>query len=129
MLIAFACMCFAVIDQFLSLTYRWRHLCNVRVASRLVIGMIVVCCVHGIPVFFFQDVTPSLDVGQTTCGFTNDGFSTYYSQILFPIFLGILPLLIRIIFGLLAFINVRRLHNHQVPIIRLERDKQLTAMV
>jgi hypothetical protein len=129
MLIAFACMCFAAIDQFLSLTHRWSHLCNVKVASRLVIVTIIVCFLHGIPVIFFQDLSLSADDGQTTCVFTNYGFFIYYSRVLFPVLLGFLPLLIRIIFGLLAFINVRRLHNRQIPIVRLERDKQLTAMV
>jgi hypothetical protein len=129
MLIIFTCMCFAVVDQYLSLTHRWRHLCNVKVACRLVIGAIIICFLHGIPIFFFQDLSPSADDNQTTCGFTNDGFFIYYSRVLFPVLLGFLPLLIRIIFGLLAFVNVRRLHNRQIPIVRLERDKQLTAMV
>jgi hypothetical protein len=129
MLTAFACMCFAAIDQFLSLTHHGSHLCNIKVASRLVIVTIIVCFLHGIPVIFFQDLSLPDDDGQTICAFTNYGFFIYYSRVLFPVLLGFLPLLIRIIFGLLAFINVRRRHNRQIPIVRLERDKQLTAMV
>jgi hypothetical protein len=128
-LIIFTCMCFATIDQFLSSTNRWRHLCNTKVASRLVIIAIIVCLLHGIPILLFQGLYPPPGTGQTSCSFTNTGFSIYYNQFLFPVLLGVLPLLIRIIFGLLAFINVRRLQYHKVPIVRLERDKQLTAMV
>ncbi|CAF2386281.1 unnamed protein product [Rotaria sp. Silwood2] len=129
MLIIFSCMCFATIDQFLLLTNRWRHLCNLQVASRLVIIAFIVCFLHGIPVLIFQDLYPPLGTGETTCSFTNNDYSIYYSRFLFPVLLGILPLIVRITFGLLAFINVRQLQNRQVPIVRLERDKQLTAMV
>ncbi|CAF4274820.1 unnamed protein product, partial [Adineta steineri] len=64
-----------------------------------------------------------------SCSVINAGYSIYYSRFLFPILLGFLPLIIRIIFGLLAFVNVRRLKKHQTPIVRLEHDKQLTTMV
>jgi hypothetical protein len=129
MLIIFTCMCLATIDQFLSLTNRWRHLCDVKVASRVVIVAVIVCFLHGIPVFIFQDLYPPPGTGPTSCSFTNTGYSIYYSEFLFPVLLGFLPLIIRIIFGLLAFVNVRRFQNRQVPILRLDRDKQLTTMV
>ncbi|CAF3668843.1 unnamed protein product [Rotaria sp. Silwood1] len=129
MLIIFSCMCFAAIDQFLLLTNRGRHLCNLQIASRLVIVAFIVSFLHGIPIVIFQDLYPPLGTGQTSCSSINTGYSIYYSRFLFPVLLGILPLIIRITFGLLAFINVRQLHNRRVPIVRLERDKQLTAMV
>jgi hypothetical protein len=129
MLIIFTCMCLATIDQFLSLTNRWRHLCDVKVANRVVIVAVIVCFLHGIPIFIFQDLYPPPGTGPTSCSFTNTGYSIYYSEFLFPVLLGFLPLIIRIIFGLLAFVNVRRFQNRQVPIVRLERDKQLTTMV
>jgi hypothetical protein len=51
------------------------------------------------------------------------------SEFVLVVLLGFLPLIIRTIFGLLAFVNVRGLQHRQVHLIRLERDKQLTAMV
>jgi len=129
MLIIFTCMSLATIDQFLSLTNRWRHLCTLKVASRVVIIAVIVCFLHGIPVLIFQELYPPPGTGLTSCSYTNTGYSIYYSYFIYPVLLGFLPLIIRIIFGLLAFVNVRRLQNRQVPIVRLERDKQLTAMV
>ncbi|CAM4750608.1 unnamed protein product [Rotaria magnacalcarata] len=120
---------FMSIDQFLLLTNPWRHLCNLQLASRLVIIAFIVSFLHGIPVILFQDLYPPLVTGQTSCSFTSIGYSICYSRFLFPILLAILPLTVRITFGVLAFVNVRGLHNRQVPIVRLERDKQLTAMV
>jgi hypothetical protein len=129
MLIAFTCMCFAAMDQFLLSTNRWRHLCNFQLASRLIIIGFIVCLLHGILVFYFQDLYPSSETGEISCSTINISYSIYYSLFLFPVLLGFLPLIIRISFGFLAFINVRRLHNRQVPAVRLERDKQLTKMV
>jgi len=127
--IAFTCMCFATIDQFLSLTNRWHHLCNIKMASRFVIVALIVWLLHGIPVFFFENLYSATGTDQKSCSFTNTGYSIYYSRFLFPVLLCFLPLIIRITFGLLAFVNARRLQNRQRPITRLERDKQLTAMV
>ncbi|CAM4906924.1 unnamed protein product [Rotaria socialis] len=120
------------IDQFLLLTNRWCHLCNLQLASRLIIIAVIVSFLHGIPVILFQDLYPPLDTGQTSCSFTNIGYSIYYSRFPFPILLGILPLTVRITFGVLAFVNVRALHNRQAGMCRKEkseRDKQLTTMV
>jgi len=129
MLSIFTCMCFAVIDQFFSMTERWRHYCNVKTAGRLVLIATIVLFLHGIVVFVFQDLTPPEGTGPKTCGFTNFGYWVYYTRVLFPFFLGLVPLLTRIIFGLLAFINARRIQSRRIPIVRLERDKQLTTMV
>ena len=129
MLISFTLMCFAVIDQFFSMTVRWHHLCNTRVARRLTLAAFVANFLHNIPCSLYYDHVISSSTGQISCGITNRYFSLYYSRFLFPILLGFLPLLIRITFGLLAFINVRGLRNGNTPVVRVERDKQLTVMV
>ncbi|CAF0858877.1 unnamed protein product [Adineta ricciae] len=129
MLMAFSCMCLAAIDQYLSLTQRWRHLCTVKAASRFIIGFFVAWILHGITLFIYSDVISTEATGQTTCGLLNTGFSTYYSRFLFPVLLGVLPLIIRVFFGILAFVTVKRLSKREVPVVRLERDKQLTTMV
>ncbi len=128
-LIVFSCMCFATIDQFLSLTIRWRHLSHRNIAWRLTVFTIIVCCLHGIPVIIFNDNIFSSDTETWACTITNPTYTLYFSRFFIPFLLGFLPLTIRTIFGLLAFINVRRLTNRQTLIVRLERDKQLTSMV
>ena len=64
-----------------------------------------------------------------SCTTTNTVFANYFSEFHVSFLIGFVPLIIRIVFGLLAFINVRSLGNRRVPIVRLERDKQLTKMV
>ncbi len=73
-------------------------------------------------IFFHQPLTWS-------CAITNPTYTLYFNRFFIPFLLGFIPLIIRTIFGLLAFINVRSLTNRQIPIVRLERDKQLTSMV
>ena len=129
MLISFTLMCFAAIDQFFSMTVRWHHLCNTRVARRLTIAAFISCFLHSIPCSLYYNRVVSPSTGQITCVITNWQYALYYSRFLFPFLLGFLPLLIRITFGILAFNNVRGLQTGHTPVVRVERDKQLTAMV
>jgi hypothetical protein len=129
MLISFTLMCFAVIDQFFSMTVRWHHLCTTRIARWLTFAAFVACFLHSIPCSLYYHHVLSSNGTQISCSIINRQYSLYYSRFLFPILLGFLPLLIRITFGLLAFINVRGLRNGNTPVVRVERDKQLTAMV
>jgi hypothetical protein len=129
LIIALTCMCFTTIDQFLSLTNRWRYLSQRYIASHLVIFTVVFWCLYSIPFIVFNNIVYSSITGNVTCTITNAIFAIYNSRFHTPILIGFLQLIIRIIFGLLAFINVRSLANRRIPIIRLERDKQLTSMV
>ena len=45
------------------------------------------------------------------------------------VLMGVLPLLIMVCFGLLAYRNVRNLAYRTVPLVRRELDKQITQMV
>lgn len=63
------------------------------------------------------------------CVITNTYFDTYFSRFHIPFLLGFIQLAIRVTFGLMAFFTVRSLRNRQTPIVRLERDKQITTMV
>ena len=128
-IIAFSCMCLATIDQFLSLTIRWRHLSHRSIAWRLTVSAIIISCLHGIPVIIFYNNIFSSATGTWSCAITNSAYALYFNRFYIPFLLGFLPLTIRIIFSLLAFINVRSLTNRRIPVVRLERDKQLTSMV
>ena len=43
--------------------------------------------------------------------------------------MGILPVFITILFGLLAYNNIQKISYRTVPLVRRELDKQLTIMV
>jgi hypothetical protein len=128
-LMALSCMCFATVDQFASLTIRWRHFSQRHVACRLVTVAMIFWCLTNIPVIIYQYNYFSSTTNQWTCAITNTYFAIYNSRVYVPFLLGFVQLMIRISFGLLAFVNVRSLANRQTAIIRLERDKQITSMV
>ncbi len=85
-------------------------------ASRLVIFSLVLWCLHRISIWILQGVYPIASTNQTSCSIANPIFNLYMSRFVFGVLLGFLPLLIRIVFGLLAFVNVRRSQNRQAPI-------------
>ncbi len=128
-LTALSCMCLATIDQFASLTIRWRHFSQRYIAWCLVTLILLFWCLTNIPVIIYHNIYLSSVNGTWRCSITNTNFSIYFSQFYVSFLLGFIQLMIRIIFGLLAFINVRSLPNRQIPIVRLERDKQITSMV
>ncbi|CAF1148666.1 unnamed protein product [Adineta steineri] len=129
-LMSISSMCFATIDQFTSLSVRWRHFNQRYIAAYLTIITLIFWCLVNIPVIIYNNITmASTNPVTWACSITNANYSLYYNRFYISFLLGFLQLIIRIIFELMAFITVRSLRNNQVPIIRLERDKQITSMV
>jgi hypothetical protein len=117
----FTCLCFAAIDQVASLTDRWRHFNNIVVARRLVIVALVLWCLHGIPGILYFNIILLPTNRQPICGITNPTFQVYSTRFYFPILLGCLPLVIRVTFGLLAFLRVRSLASRQLSLCSLTK--------
>ncbi len=65
---------------------------------------------------------------DSVCTTINTVFELYITYFHFPVLVGLLPLTIMIIFSFPTFLNVRTLASRQMNIIRLSRDRQLTAM-
>jgi len=114
-------MCLTTIDQFLSMT-RYRNWNNMRLAIRCIIFIWIFWFIHGIVTFIYYDSN------KITCIMTNHIFAKYYTYFYLLILRGILPVIIISIFSLLAFFKIRSTANRQMNIIRLSRDRQLTAM-
>jgi hypothetical protein len=128
-LIWLTCICLAVADQFASITIRWRHLCTRRLAGHIVLAVILFWFLYGIPYLIYYDVSVSATNGTATCTNTNSYFASYISHVQLPVVLGCLPLSIQVVFGALILVNLYGATARRAPIIRLRRDKQLTAMV
>jgi hypothetical protein len=67
--------------------------------------------------------------GTSSCAITNSIFYKYNYYIVLPVLIGFLPVIIIIIFGILAYRNVKQIAYRIVPLVRRELDKQLTVMV
>ena len=126
-----ACLCFATIDQYwATCTYpRLQRWCNIRLAQYLVLSTIFILNLHAIPyLFLFYHIRSSV-TGKITCVLTNPIYIQYRLYVNIFIFSGFLPVIIIIIFGLLAYRNQQLLAHRALPIVRRELDKQLTVMV
>jgi hypothetical protein len=130
-LTSMACMCLAVIDQFLATCShpRWHQWNNIKVARYMVIGIVIVGILHGIPFLLYNNHILSPLTGQTYCAITNTIFQKYYSIFYYPILVNALPIITMMFFGIMAYRNVQQIAYRTVPLVRRELDKQLTTMV
>ncbi|CAF0720937.1 unnamed protein product [Adineta steineri] len=125
------CMCLATIDQFLvtSLRSRWQQLFNIKRAYILCIVFFIIWLLHGVPTLIWFSPVISRRTNDITCTIINLNYQQYFTYGYTLILTGMLPILITVVFGTLAYRNVRQIRFRRVPIVRRELDKQLTSMV
>ena len=119
-------VCFAAIDQYLSTNHNpWlKRLSTLRLAQRLVSSAIVISIFYNCIFLIFFDLKPI-----TGCAIYNTDFLRYYSFFHYIILNGIIPILVSSMFSLLAYLNVRRIVQLRMAVVRRKFEKQLTAMV
>ena len=131
LLIISTCSCLATIDQFCA-TYvnpRWQQFANIKIARRLSLIFTCLWFVHGIPYLIYQTHMIIPSTNRTICIITDANFQDYFIYCNTLILTGFLPVVIMVIFGCLAYRNLRKLAFEIVPVVRRELDKQLTTMV
>ncbi|CAF1638437.1 unnamed protein product [Adineta ricciae] len=118
--ISFTCSCVAAIDQFLvtSQNVNLRRCSNIKLAYRIVIGIIGFWSIHGIfaPVFY--------NITTVRCASTNAIYAIY-STIYVTIVITTIPVVIMIVFGGLTYRNIRLT---RVP-AQQHADRQLLRMI
>ncbi len=129
--ISLTCICLATIDQFFATCDRvsWQQWSNIKLAQRLTAVSVLFWIIYDIPYLIFYDQTVSVTTGVISCVNSNINFQRYHAYMNNLILAGGLPLLITVVFGILAFKNVRQIAYRTVPLVRRELDKQLTNMV
>jgi hypothetical protein len=122
LLVSITTMCLATIDQYISMSpyrnYSTKRLAKLSIVVTAGFGSLYCVCF-----LIYWGVAP-----LGTCTAINSSFAIYTSHFHFPILVGFLPLSTMTIFSLLAFNNARTLISRQINIVRLSRDRQLTAM-
>ena len=116
-----ATICLAVIDQYISMSV-YRHYSTKRLARRTLLVTFVISSLYCICFAIYWSAPFGI------CTTINSSFTTYVSRFHSPILRGFLPVTTMITFALLAFYNARTLNRRQINIVRLSRDRQLTAM-
>ena len=114
-------MCLVTIDQFISMTDH-RQWSSLRLAHR---HMAIACAIwsaHGIVALIFWNTPFGI------CIATGSAYQTYLTDFYLPVLLGCIPIVIMTTFSLLAFFRIRTSASREINIVRLSRDRQLTAM-
>lgn len=113
--------CLATIDQFLitSKSAALRNCSQIKWTRRIVLIVIIICCLHGIPILVFYDISPI----SKSCANMNADFGIYVLIYLLGIICAI-PVSIMIIFGWLTYRNIRQTIN----LAELQADRQLIRM-
>jgi hypothetical protein len=130
-LTSYACLCFATIDQYLATSSRnhWQQWSNIKLAHRLCLLAFIISVLHGIPSIFYYNYDYSVITTKSACIITNVIFQQYKTYGFILLLAGILPVFITVLFGSLAYRNVKQLAYRTVPLVRRELDKQLTSIV
>ncbi|CAF1398342.1 unnamed protein product [Adineta steineri] len=122
----FYMICFSAVDQFFSTNHRLnlRQMCTLKLGRYFAFILICFLIIHSIALGSSYNVHPTL--GCVLSNYVAVQYSTYF---LYPIFGGLLPIVIASAFSILAYHNVRHIVRRQLPIVRRKLDKQITAMV
>ena len=117
---------FAAFDQYLSTSCdaRYRRMSTTQLAKRfidLIATIFLPYCI--VFVIFFDIQLPS------GCLLKNATLSRYYSFFHLLVLNGLLPVLISMVFSILAYRNVRRIHRRHMTDVRRRLDHQMTAMI
>jgi hypothetical protein len=121
----------ATIDQFLATSThpQWQRWSNTKTSHYLSITAIIICLIYGIPYLIYYNIFVPSTIGTASCIITNTIFNDYYNDFHVPVLMCAIPLSITIIFGLLAYYNIKQLAHRTVPLIRRRHEVQLTVMV
>ena len=130
-LTSLTCMFLATTDQFFATcsNLSLQQWSNIKVAHRLTTGFTLFWILYALPCLVYYTHTVSPTTGTISCTVSNDTFRRYNTYFTMMILEGIFPFSITILCGSMAYLNVRRLAQRTIPLVRHELDKQLTTMV
>ena len=130
-LVSLTCLCLSTIDQYLKthIRQRYQQLSSIEMSFRLSLIGIIVWLIHGIVFLIYFDHHLSSQSQQIRCMIINRTFQEYYLYFYTVMLTGYLPVILTIVFGCLAYRNVRQISYRTIPMVRQQLDKQLTTMV
>ncbi|CAF1280167.1 unnamed protein product [Adineta steineri] len=124
-LTTFTMICCTTVDEYFSTNYLYnlRYMCTLKLARYLAFVFICIWTCHSVILGLFFNIVPS-----GGCAISNQIYFQYTTYFTYPVLTGLLPIVISLLFSLLAYQNVRRIVRRQLPIVRRRLDRQITAM-
>jgi len=125
------CLCLATIDQYFStcIRRRWQKWCHIKIAYRLIGLFTILSLLEQIPTLIYYNHSISPLTMNVTCIITNHFFEKFNLYFIRAFLWYSLPILVNVLFGILAYCNLHQLVYRTIPLVRRELDKQLTMMV
>ncbi|CAF0802365.1 unnamed protein product [Adineta steineri] len=125
-LTTFYMICCSAVDQFFSTNYRYnfRQMCTLKIGRYFAFIFICFAIIHSSALG-----SPYHIQGTLGCVLSNYVALQYSTYFFYPVLIGLLPITIATSFSILAYRNVRHIVRRQLPIVRRNLDKQITAMV
>lgn len=125
------CLCLVTVDQFLATSTRprWQQWSNIKTAHRLSFACIVFWLLYGIPYAIYYSPKAASASRVASCTIGNEAYLKYNITVHAPVLMCATPLLVTVIFGLLAYQNVRDITHRTIPLVRRRHEMQLTTMV
>ncbi|CAF1639489.1 unnamed protein product [Adineta ricciae] len=119
--ISYTCICLATIDQYFvsSLNPHIRHMSNIKWSHRILIIIIIIWCLHAIPVFLYVNNVPP----NSICINANAIYRVYMT-IFGVVFLCAIPVGISLIFGYLTYQNIQQTKT----LVEQHADRQIIRM-
>ena len=91
--------------------------------------IVIIWFLYGIAFFLSHDLIVVSLEGALDCTMISSSFQKYFQTFHVLGLLGAIPISVTVIFGCLAYRNVKQLSYRTLPLVRRELDKQLTVMV
>ncbi|CAF1356232.1 unnamed protein product [Adineta ricciae] len=121
--ISMTCECLATVDRFLvtSRNANFRRMSNIKLAYRITVVLLAFWLIENVPCFLFIDI-----ISANICAIHTNFWMIYSKYVINWVSLTIVPLIICISFGLLAYRNMHSLKNSR----QLQgSDRQLSYMI
>ena len=119
-LVTLTCSCLSTIDQYFVTSHKvsLRRFSNLKWSHRIVILVVILSSIHGIFLILYSNILAN------NCVITNSIFNIYV-RIFILVILCIVPVIVMILFGYLAFQNLQRTQF----LSRQFADRQMTKMI
>ena len=116
-MLSLTCFSLATIDQYCATCSRahFQQLCNIKLARRLVMIFCLIWIIHGIPYLIYFEHVLSPITGKVICSMINPIYLQYRIYVIVLILFGVLPLLITVLFGTMAFYNIKQIPHYTIP--------------
>ncbi|CAF1081557.1 unnamed protein product [Didymodactylos carnosus] len=106
---------FSTVDRYFSSCRqaKYRKFSSMYTSKCIILCCIPICLLMNVPTLIFYDIYSIADT-QLVCLSVSINYNNYVSYVYSPVFIGVLPFLLMVLFGILTYGNIKRIGRRQV---------------